>query len=125
MTYEILQWFPLVSEYRTTEGAEAKAAVREKILEGLVILEEAFVKFSEGRGYFGGDNIGYIDIVLGSLLGWLRVREVTQGVTFLDKTIAPELAAWADRFTLHPAVADVLPTTEKLIELINGFTKSK
>lgn len=117
------KWWPLLTEYRTTEGEEAKAAVKEKFDEGLVILEEAFVKSSQGKGYFGGEKIGYLDVVLGSLLAWLRVREVTQGVTFLDKTKAPELAAWADRFTLHPAVVDVLPKTEKVVDFINSFNK--
>lgn len=118
------KWWPLLTEYRTTEGEEAKAAVKEKFLEGLVLLEEAFVKSSKGKGYFGGDNIGYLDVVLGSLLGWLRVREVTQGVSFLDKSKAPQLAAWADRFTSNPAVVDVLPKTEKLVDFINSFTRA-
>lgn len=115
------KWFPMLGEFRTAQGEEAKAAVKERIIEGLVFLEEAFVKCSKGRDYFGGDNIGYLDIALGSLLGWLRARERTQDVKFLDKTKAPELAGWADRFTMNHAVKDVLPKTEKLIELIKMF----
>lgn len=118
-----MQWYPLISEYRLAEGAEAKAAVKEKILEGVVLLEEAFVTCSQGKGYFGGENIGYIDLVLGSLLGWLRARGETQGITFLDKTKGPELSAWADRFSSHSAVTGVLPTSEKVIEFIKSFTR--
>lgn len=124
LTPEYLQWWPLLTEYRTAEGEEAKAAAKEKFLEGLVLLEEAFVKSSQGKGYFGGDNIGYLDVVLGSLLAWLRVREVTQGVAFLDKAKAPELAAWADRFTSNPAVVDVLPKTEKVVDFLNSFNRA-
>lgn len=109
----------MLGEYRAAQGEEAKAAVKERIIEGSVFLEEAFVKCSKGRGYFGGDNIGYLDIVLGSLLGWLRAREITQNVKFIDETKAPGLANWVHSFTLNNAVKDVLPKTEKLIELIN------
>lgn len=60
-----MQWFPLTAEYRKADGEEAKAAVRDKVVEGTLLLQEAFIKCSKGKSFFGGHNIGYLDIVLG------------------------------------------------------------
>lgn len=62
----------LVEEYRNAEGKEAKAVVVDKMSEGNMLLEETFIKISKGKSFFSGDSIGYVDIVLGSLLGWVR-----------------------------------------------------
>lgn len=67
-----MQWFPLALEFRKAEGKEAKEAVLEKISEGNKLLEEAYIKISKGKPFFGGDSIDYLDIVLGSLLGWVK-----------------------------------------------------
>ncbi|KAK2990778.1 hypothetical protein RJ640_012679, partial [Escallonia rubra] len=45
------EWFPLVRELRTVKGEEARA-LAERIVEGLVLLEETFVKCSKGKAYF-------------------------------------------------------------------------
>lgn len=119
------KWFLLTIEYRLTHGEEAKAAVLKKIHEGLVVIEEAFVRISKGKAYFGGDDIGYIDIALGCLLGWLMARSITLNVNFFDESKAPELVAcWADRFLSNAAVKDVIPKTERLVEFIKMRAKS-
>uniref|UniRef100_A0A0E0MA02 glutathione transferase n=1 Tax=Oryza punctata TaxID=4537 RepID=A0A0E0MA02_ORYPU len=81
-------------------------------------LEEAFVKCSQGKEYFGGDNIGYLDIALGSFLGWIKAVEKIAGVELLNETKFPILAVWADRFCAHPAVVGVVPDADKLVEFI-------
>ncbi|KAK3027852.1 hypothetical protein RJ639_041486 [Escallonia herrerae] len=124
--YKILQartkaaalWFPLLRELRSAQGEEAKAAVIRQISAGLESLEEAFVKFSKGRGYFGGDSIGYFDIALRCFLGWLKVGEITADGKLLDEAETPKLAEWAVRFALDDAVKDVLPQPEKLVEIL-------
>ncbi|KAK3038593.1 hypothetical protein RJ639_027256 [Escallonia herrerae] len=90
-------------------------------MEGFELLEEAFVKSSKGKGYFGGDSIGYLDIALGCFLGWLKVGEITADVKLLDEAKTPKLAEWAVRFALNDAVKDVLPETEKLVEIVKMF----
>ncbi|KAG8092353.1 hypothetical protein GUJ93_ZPchr0012g19824 [Zizania palustris] len=79
-------------------------------------LEEAFVKCSRGKHYFGGDSISYLDIALGSHLGWVKAVENMAGVELLDEAKVPNLVAWADRFWAHPAVVDDMPGTDKFIE---------
>ena len=69
-------------------------------------LEEAFVQLGQGKGYFGGDGIGYVDIALGSYVGWITAVERMARVRLLDADKVPNLAAWADRFCAHPGEND-------------------
>ncbi|KAM7464564.1 hypothetical protein LguiA_032685 [Lonicera macranthoides] len=119
--YIDIKWFPLFGELRQVKGEEAKAAVVEKIVEGLVLLEEAFVKCSKGEVYFGGESIGYVDIILGSYLGWVKAGEIMASVKLLDETKTPGLVGWAERVLLNDAAKDVVPEPQVLIEVLNKF----
>ncbi|PIN15203.1 Glutathione S-transferase [Handroanthus impetiginosus] len=109
------KWFPSFKELETAPE-DSRTTIVAKIFEGLILLEEAFAKCSKGKPFFGGDNIGYVDIVLGSYLGWINVTEVTLGLKLLEESRTPGLAGWAERFRLHNAVKDFVPEAHKLIE---------
>lgn len=96
------------------DGDKGKAT--EQVYTALHYLEEAFVKCSQGKLYFGGNNIGFLDIVLGSHLGWFKVVEKIAGVKILDETQFPKLTAWAAQFCAHQVVKDVMPNTDRLVE---------
>ncbi|KAJ6719514.1 GLUTATHIONE S-TRANSFERASE U17 [Salix purpurea] len=70
-------------------------------------------------------QIGYLDIAFGSYLGWLRALEKMNGVKLMDETKTPGLLKWADSFSSHPAVKDVFPETEKLVEFAKVLAKFK
>lgn len=123
MKFVLLKWFPLTAEFKLTHGEGRKIVVKERIIEGLVLLEEVFVKCSKGKAYFGGDSIGYLDIVLGSFLGWLTAIETTSDVQLLDITRTPVLVKWSNWFSSNDVVKNVVPTTEKVIELLNVYLK--
>uniref|UniRef100_A0A1J3DXP2 Glutathione S-transferase U18 n=1 Tax=Noccaea caerulescens TaxID=107243 RepID=A0A1J3DXP2_NOCCA len=91
---------------------EAIAQVEEKT----EILEKAFVDCSKGKPFFNGYHIGFLDIALGSFLGWLRVTELDANHKFLDETKTPSLFKWAERFCNDPAVKPLMPETTKLAE---------
>ncbi|KAG8366275.1 hypothetical protein BUALT_Bualt17G0059500 [Buddleja alternifolia] len=112
------KWLPLFVKRRDAKGEEAKKEVTEKICEGWVLLEDAFVKCSRGKAFFGGDNIGYIDIALGCQVGWLKVTESLAGAKILDETKTPGLFGWAERFYSNSPVKDVMLQTEKLSEFL-------
>lgn len=99
------------------QGEEAKKAAVEQVEAGLALLEEAYEKSSKGRDFFGGDEIGYLDIAFGCFMGWLRVIEKLNGVKLLDQAKTPGLVNWADKFCAHAAVKDVMPETDKLAEI--------
>ncbi|CAI0627675.1 unnamed protein product [Linum tenue] len=85
--------------------------------EGMALLEGAYEEISKGKDFFGGEKIGFIDIAFGSMLAWLRALQVMLGgVKLLDEEKTPGLCKWADKFSADPAVKDVLPETDKIIE---------
>ncbi|KAF5184437.1 Glutathione s-transferase u18 [Thalictrum thalictroides] len=118
-TYIDNTWFSSVLGIAKALTEEEKATTSEGITAGLALLEEAFEKISKGKGFFGGETIGYVDIALGSCLGWIRVAETLSGSNFLNETTTPGLYAWVDRFSSNDAVKDLIPDTQKLV----GFSK--
>ncbi|XP_062201425.1 glutathione S-transferase U17-like [Phragmites australis] len=98
----------------TDDGDKDEAAG--KLSAALQLLEEAFVKLSHGKHYFGGDSVGYLDIALGSYVGLVKAVEKIAGVSLLDEAKVPNLAVWADRLCAHPAVVDAIPDADKFVE---------
>ncbi|KMZ59879.1 hypothetical protein ZOSMA_644G00020 [Zostera marina] len=67
--------------------------------------------------FFGGDSLGYVDIVLGSDLCWIKTVEILTEVKFLDEEKTHLLVTWTERFCAHSAVKGLIPETEKLVQL--------
>ncbi|RLN35165.1 uncharacterized protein C2845_PM03G22720 [Panicum miliaceum] len=86
------------------EDLSAKSAL---LLELLGRLERDVL--GDGRRFFSGDAIGYLDVVLGSFLSWLEALRAVAGVALLDAARTPRLAAWAERFGASEAVRPVTP----------------
>ncbi|XP_073316431.1 glutathione S-transferase U17-like [Primulina huaijiensis] len=121
------KWYPLLKVLRQSEEKEQRTTLIQKVSEGLLLLEEIFIKCSKGKPYFGGENIGYLDIVLGSTLRWLEVTGMVLEIELLDLNKTPKLARWARSFCSDHVVEDVLPETQKLLELnrkIQDFIKA-
>lgn len=38
-------------------------------------LESAFTECSKGKPFFGGDDVGYLDVMLGGLVAWVHASE--------------------------------------------------
>ncbi|KAL1327657.1 hypothetical protein HN51_037666 [Arachis hypogaea] len=115
LTYIDDKWFPPLKSIVLGLDTEPIEEKLEKVREGLVLLEDAFNKISKGKDFFGGDQIGYLDIGFGSFLAWLKTVEVTEGVSLVHETTTPGLAKWLQKFCAHDAVKDVLPPIDKLI----------
>ncbi|XP_018443112.1 glutathione S-transferase U12-like [Raphanus sativus] len=98
-----------------------RMAAAGNLMESLAVLEEAFQKSSKGGGFFGGESIGYIDIVCGVIVGPLSVIEAFSGVKFLSPDATPGLVQWAERFRAHEAVKPYMPTVKEFVE----FAKQK
>ncbi|KAJ4750619.1 Glutathione S-transferase [Rhynchospora pubera] len=110
------KFIPSLFGMMTSPTEEAKAEAKEQTMTSLQLLEEAFGKISKGKPFFGGDTIGYLDIALGSFLGWMKAFEEMNSPKLLDKTKTPLLCAWAENFCNNEAAAAVLPETAKLVE---------
>ncbi|OIW10510.1 hypothetical protein TanjilG_15882 [Lupinus angustifolius] len=108
----------LVPSMRNILFAEDEAKKKHfiEVEEVLEVMEDVLKKQSDGKAFFGGDNIGFIDIAFGSLLSWLSVIEELNGRKVLVEAKVPALVKWAEIFADNPSVKGVLPETEKLIE---------
>ncbi|CAD5175011.1 unnamed protein product [Musa acuminata subsp. malaccensis] len=102
-------------------GKEAAKEAAGRAAEILQTLEEAFKQCSQGKDFFGGDAIGYLDIALGSFLGPLKAGEKLSNVEILDEKKVPLLVGWAERFSKQDAVKEVLADAEEYIEMIRSM----
>jgi len=109
-----LPWAIRILKGTDDDGGKEQAAGQ--LSAALQLLEEAFAQLSQGKRYFGGDSVGYLDIALVSHVGWVKAVEKIAGVTLLDKAKVPNLVAWADRLCAHPAVVDAIPDADKFVE---------
>ncbi|KAG2409454.1 hypothetical protein LR48_Vigan511s003000 [Vigna angularis] len=115
--------YPTMRSIRGASEEDEKKRLIEEVRKGLAMLEDVFKDSSKGKGFYGGDQIGLLDIALGSFLGWLRVVEIINGVKLLDQNNTPELLKWAERFCAHSAVKDVMPETGRLLEFSKTLAK--
>ncbi|KAJ0974586.1 hypothetical protein J5N97_016551 [Dioscorea zingiberensis] len=110
------KWLPKLIEVMKGETEEAKAEAAKQVISGLQLLEEVFEQCSDGKAFFGGDTIGYLDIALGCFITWIKATEKISGFKLLQQELTPLLVAWAQCFCLHVAVKDVMPETDRLVE---------
>ncbi|MBA0842514.1 hypothetical protein Goarm_002334 [Gossypium armourianum] len=110
------KFFPALRRLLIGATEEDKKAALAEVVEGTVVLEGAFGELSKGKAFFGGDNIGFVDIALGSLLGWIEVIGKQCETKLVSEAKTPRLVQWADCFSAHEAVKDVLPDVDKLAD---------
>lgn len=90
--------------------------VRKQTLAAVETLEGALIECSKGKSFFGGDDVGYLDVVMGGMVAWMQGTEALCGVKLLDAGKTPRLLAWMEHFGgLEPAKV-VLPDVARLVE---------
>ncbi|XP_039832152.1 probable glutathione S-transferase GSTU6 isoform X3 [Panicum virgatum] len=83
-------------------------------------VEEALANtLADGRAFFGGDSIGYLDVVLGSCLFWFDALRRMRGVEIIDSGRTPLLAAWAERFRENAEAKGVVPGADEAVQYAN------
>jgi len=95
---------------------EEKADGKEKVAAAIVTLEGGLSECSKGKPFFGGESAGFVDVILGGHLGWVRAIDTMQGAKTFDPSRTPLLAAWAERFGQLEDVEAVMPDAQRLIE---------
>lgn len=110
-----LKVLPLYEKLRCTPHKEGKEAIIKQIIEESSLIEKTHIKFSNGKSYFGGEDVGYLDVVFGSFIGWTRFVENHYNFKIFDRIRTPNLVEWAERMTSHEDIKDVIPREETLM----------
>ncbi|KAJ1392022.1 Thioredoxin-like superfamily [Sesbania bispinosa] len=93
------------------QGEEKGKAV-DAALESLAFLEKQI----EGKKFFGGEKIGYLDIVAGWIPHWLNVLEELGDIELLNAERFPCLHDWGQNFIQTLPVKDCIPPREMVVE---------
>ncbi|KAK1423917.1 hypothetical protein QVD17_19228 [Tagetes erecta] len=111
------KFFPLYEELRQTMNKEGQEAIKEEMIKATQLLEEAFIKSSNGKSYFGGDQVGYLDVVLGCFVSWTKHVDELYDFNTFDEGKTPQLAKWAKNISSHEGLKCVAPGKEILTKL--------
>uniref|UniRef100_A0A0A0LTC3 glutathione transferase n=1 Tax=Cucumis sativus TaxID=3659 RepID=A0A0A0LTC3_CUCSA len=108
-----------------TEGEAQEKAV-EDVKEKLKVLEEQGLKnlLAEGSTFVNGDELGYLDIVMLTLLGMYKVHEEFFGVKIVEEEKIPVVFSWLNRLIEHPFAKESAPPKEKVLGFLH-FLRQK
>ena len=95
-----------------TAGEEQEKARSESIEMLRAIEEHAIVG---DKKFFGGDEIGIVDIAFGVIAYWYKVIEEVVGLKIFEANEFPKLHAWANNFREVPVIKECLPDRNALL----------
>lgn len=107
---------PTIKRIWRSQGEEQEKAVQEAT-EHLETLENEL----KGKKFFGGDEIGLVDITATFIALWLGVLLELAGVELLTKEKFPRLCEWVDIYLNCSVVKETLPTREDLLNHIRSL----
>ncbi|KAF6984714.1 hypothetical protein CFC21_103074 [Triticum aestivum] len=112
---------PAVGAVFASTGEEQEAAVRQ-VHENLALIEAELREGAfKGRRFFGGDEVGFLDVVLGCGSYWLAVFEEVTGVQLVDAEAFPLFHAWLRDFEAQDEVRETIPSIDRLLEYARGL----
>ncbi|XP_022749363.1 probable glutathione S-transferase [Durio zibethinus] len=100
----------------TSKGEEQETAKKE-FIESLKLLEGEL----GDKPYFGGENLGYVDVVLVPFYSWFYAYEKCGN--FSIEAECPKLIAWAKRCLEKESVSKSLPDQEKVYHFVLQLKK--
>ncbi|KAI7743356.1 hypothetical protein M8C21_006653 [Ambrosia artemisiifolia] len=112
-------YYPWMKEFMLTREKQRREELKTLIIGGFAVMEEAFVRLSKGKAFFGGDDIGYVDIVVGSFLGWFKLFGIVFNFNVMEEDRNPRLTEWAKRMWSHEVAKNVIPSHETHLEFLH------
>ncbi|KAL5837138.1 hypothetical protein ACOSQ3_014307 [Xanthoceras sorbifolium] len=102
----------LVRQVVFTKGEQQEKEVN-KAKEAMEVLEE---ELKRQDIFFGGETIGFIDIVCGWISIWLEAIEEACGVEIFDSQKCPCIHKWMENFTELPVIKEKVPPRQILVQ---------
>lgn len=102
-------WAKFVDEkciFGVWEAYCAEGEEREKAIEAAHGLLAIVEKQIHGKQFFNGQQIGYLDLVIGWMTHWLSVMEEIGCMKLLDQDRYPALKKWTEDFIRVPAIRE-------------------
>lgn len=106
-------------------ASRTKGHEQEKALESAQESLQLLNKLIEGKKFFGGETMGFLDFAVGSLPNWLKFLEEFHGIKLFDTKELPFLHEWAQRFTEIPIIKESIPKIEDLLNYSSAQHKAK
>ncbi|XP_027120223.1 probable glutathione S-transferase [Coffea eugenioides] len=103
-----------------SSGEEKQKAVKSAV--------EAFEEFEKelkrrGTKFFGGETIGFVDIVAGCISYQLAVHEEVGSIKILDSSKFPAISEWIKNFLNHPLINEGLPQKDQMFAYFSKRSK--
>ncbi|KAG6429655.1 hypothetical protein SASPL_107707 [Salvia splendens] len=118
------EFVPLLRKIGRPKGKRRKCWFSRKCLKHVCCLRMHSSPAAKAKLFFGGDNVGYLDIALGCFVGHLWLSEMMNPTyKILDETKTPCLAGWAERLYSDSLVKDVMPSFKNFSKSIRQCQK--
>ncbi|XP_020205685.1 glutathione transferase GST 23 [Cajanus cajan] len=88
---------------------------QEKALKEANDIIEKIEEEIKGKKYFGGENIGYLDVALGWIAYLVPVWEEVGSMKMIEPLKFPGITSWMTNFLSHPVIKDTLPPRDKML----------
>ncbi|KAL3839463.1 hypothetical protein ACJIZ3_024054 [Penstemon smallii] len=100
----------------TSSGEEGEKAKKEAA-QLIQFLEEEL----KGKKFFGGDNIGLVDISANFIGYWFGIIQELKGQELLTKEKFPNFCEWVNEYVNNKFIKENLPLKDKMIEILKAF----
>ncbi|KAJ8751502.1 hypothetical protein K2173_016728 [Erythroxylum novogranatense] len=97
----------LVIKSRDATGEEKKR-IFEEVVKQLKLLDKEL----EGKEFFGGQSIGYLDIVVFYMIYWYQLRQEVMELAFITEENLPILWKWSKKLLEIAMVKGCLPSRD-------------
>ena len=81
----------------------------------LIIKKQISDSTPEGKCFFGGDAVGYLDIAASGFAHWLSVFKEVAGVRLVTEVEFPDLCRWAKEYASVETVRRCLPDRKSVV----------